>query len=514
MIDEKELINKAKEGDHVALGILYKNHFEQGIKIARQHVRNEMDAEDVYQEAFLKAMSHLDSFDVQKDFAPWLHVIIVNTAKNLVARKDNSAVSSFSSMSSEEDETPYEFTLENTDESVMPEASLEMQALREIMSGILEELPKEQREAMVLFYYKELTVKQIAELQQVSDDTVKSRLNYSRKKVKAGVEEYEKKHNIKLRSLGITPLLIIFFLSNKGKAYAATVELAAAGTSTAGVAAATTATTLSGEVAGVGAAATGFISSMGAKVAIIVGTVLLAGGVTTGAILISKASDKPQKMNISAIGMQGNVQSEASDETNTSDDNPVSAEENEQIEETEELLEPGSEGASNENKNSESEETSNENAPSDENTSDDENPSDHTTHKHFYKLSKTVASTCVTKGYDEYKCSCGLIEKRNQIAATGVHSYKASIVEPTYKDKGYTLHKCKHCDESYKDTYVNQTTYNVVNEYGWIFYDSDDGERVCGTKGSYIDFLKSKYPDATIRTETDPDTGEIAIWCE
>lgn len=66
MTDEKNLVKQASEGDHVALGILYKNHFEQGIKIARQYVRNEMDAEDIYQEAFIKAMSHLDSFDAKK----------------------------------------------------------------------------------------------------------------------------------------------------------------------------------------------------------------------------------------------------------------------------------------------------------------------------------------------------------------------------------------------------------------------------------------------------------------
>lgn len=73
----------------------------------------------------------------------------------------------------------------------------------------------EQRSATMLYYYDELSIKQIAQIQGVSEGTVKSRLNYARKSIKASVEEYEKKNNIKLHCVGVLPLLLWLFATTK-----------------------------------------------------------------------------------------------------------------------------------------------------------------------------------------------------------------------------------------------------------------------------------------------------------
>ena len=62
-----------------------------------------------------------------------------------------------------------------------------------------------------MFYYKDMSVKQIAAIQEVSEDTVKSRLNYSRKKVAAAVEDYQKKSGIKLYSIALVPLCFYMY---------------------------------------------------------------------------------------------------------------------------------------------------------------------------------------------------------------------------------------------------------------------------------------------------------------
>ena len=62
-----------------------------------------------------------------------------------------------------------------------------------------------------MYYYDELSVNQIAEIQGVTPGTVKSRLNYARKSIKAAVESYEDKNQIKLHSVGILPLLLWLF---------------------------------------------------------------------------------------------------------------------------------------------------------------------------------------------------------------------------------------------------------------------------------------------------------------
>ena len=57
---------------------------------------------------------------------------------------------------------------------------------------MIDELPEEQRSALLLRYFDEISVKEIAEIQGVTEGTVKSRLNYGRKAVKEAVEGYEK----------------------------------------------------------------------------------------------------------------------------------------------------------------------------------------------------------------------------------------------------------------------------------------------------------------------------------
>ncbi len=82
------------------------------------------------------------------------------------------------------------------------------------MQDMLNNLPAEQRTAMLLYYYEKLSVGDIAAIQGATVGTVKSRLNYGRKAVKQQVEDYEKKNNVKLHSVSILPLL--YFLFRKG----------------------------------------------------------------------------------------------------------------------------------------------------------------------------------------------------------------------------------------------------------------------------------------------------------
>ena len=226
MDEIKDLISKIKAGETEYFGQIYEMFKGKGVAIARQYVKTAEDAEDMYQDAFIKAMEHIDSFDENKDFGPWLDTIIVNTCKNYLIKKKPT---SFSDVS--DDEIDIVDTIENDDLDLIPESAYDRKELMEIMEGIVESLPEAQKEAVVLFYYKEMTVKQIAEYQEVPEDTVKSRLNYSRKKVSAAVEEYEKKTGVKIHSVILIPLLLSLLYKNN--AYAAAAETVLTGAKTA-----------------------------------------------------------------------------------------------------------------------------------------------------------------------------------------------------------------------------------------------------------------------------------------
>ena len=212
-----DLIISAKNGDQEAFGSLYESCRKTGISIAKQYVKNDTDAEDMYQDAFLKAMENIDRFDENKEFGPWLNTIIANTCKDFLGKK---RAMNFTDLSDEENE--FVDTLASSDESSLPESVYVRKEMLKIVDGIVEMLPNEQKEATLLFYFKDFSVKQVAEYQHVSEDTVKSRLNYSRKKVEQATRDYEKKNGMKIFSASVVPTILVLYFKNS--VYAAQME--------------------------------------------------------------------------------------------------------------------------------------------------------------------------------------------------------------------------------------------------------------------------------------------------
>ena len=215
----KDIIISAKNGDPEAFGRLYESCRKAGLSIAKQFVKNDTDAEDMYQDAFLKAMENIDRFDENREFGPWLNTIIANTCKDFLGKK---RPMNFTDMSDEE--TEFVDTIESTDVSSLPESVYVRKEMLQIVDGIVEMLPNEQKEATLLFYFKDFSVKQVAEYQNVSEDTVKSRLNYSRKKVEQATRDYEKKNGIKICIASVIPAILVLYFKNS--VYAAQIEAA------------------------------------------------------------------------------------------------------------------------------------------------------------------------------------------------------------------------------------------------------------------------------------------------
>lgn len=115
-------------------------------------------------------------------------------------------------------------TMENLDETLVPEKALDNEETRRMILELVDGLSPEQRMCVLFYYYDEMSVKDIARAMETSEGTVKSRLNYARKAIRAGVEEYERK-GIKLYS--VSPIvLLVYFL--RQEASTCTLEGAAA----------------------------------------------------------------------------------------------------------------------------------------------------------------------------------------------------------------------------------------------------------------------------------------------
>lgn len=202
MIVDNELVEKIKNNDNVVIARLYDYCRLDGMKLALGYDVD--NAESLFHEAFLRAIEKIDLFDTSRDFLPWFKTILENICRRYVSREAKTIDLSFGENESEEEYSWVndEYSHEATPEKIYIEKESE-QAVR----SIINELPEEQREAIFLFYYKGSSIAEIAKIQNANENTIKSRLNYSKQKIEKGVEEYQKKTGVKLYSF--SPLLIV-----------------------------------------------------------------------------------------------------------------------------------------------------------------------------------------------------------------------------------------------------------------------------------------------------------------
>ena len=156
-------------------------HLDAAYNLARWLTRNDKDAEDVVQEAYLRAFKHFSSFH-GGDGRPWLLAIVRNTYYNWIR-----------SNRIPELETPFD---EETYATIQDDSDPEMQMVREadneMVRGALEELPAEFREIIVLREFEELSYKEIADVAKIPLGTVMSRLARARKRLERILRHWDK----------------------------------------------------------------------------------------------------------------------------------------------------------------------------------------------------------------------------------------------------------------------------------------------------------------------------------
>lgn len=296
-----ELIASAEGKDQEAISELYNRTYPGVYKTAKAIIQDEDAVLDIVQDTYIKAFQNLHQLDDPDKFPAWVKRIAVNQAKDYLKKKKPIL---FTEMENEDGDTP-EFRDDNMD--VQPEAVIDRQDTTELINRILSTLGDEQRITIVMFYYQELSVEEIAKAQGCSVNTVKSRLNYGRKKVEKAVLKLEKQ-GVKLYSMAPLPFLLWLFKAAKTAniSAASLAQVSAVGAATAGAAAGTTAAgeAAAGSTAVGNAAATATAKAVGGTAAKAVSTKIIAGALAVtiaggGAIAISSNSS-PQKKNARA----------------------------------------------------------------------------------------------------------------------------------------------------------------------------------------------------------------------
>jgi RNA polymerase sigma-70 factor, ECF subfamily len=190
--DELALVNAAKKGDVAAFEELVRRYDRNVFRIANHITQNREDAEDVVQDAFLKAYSNLGQFQGQSKFYTWLVRIAVNEAlMRLRRRRPERMVSLDEDVKTEDDSVPREVA----DWSPNPEQLYGQGELKEILTKTIQGLPASFRTVFVLRDVEGLSTEETADALNLSIPAVKSRLLRARLQLRERLSKYFKQRS-------------------------------------------------------------------------------------------------------------------------------------------------------------------------------------------------------------------------------------------------------------------------------------------------------------------------------
>ncbi len=185
--DELVLVRAAKNGDVGAFEQLVRRYDRNVFRIAQHITQNREDAEDVVQDAFLKAYGNLGQFQEQSKFYTWLVRIAVNEAlMKLRRRRPERMVSLDEDVKTDEDSIPREVA----DWSPNPEQQYNQAELKDILTRTINGLPPSFRTVFVLRDVEVLSTEETAEALNLSIPAVKSRLLRARLQLRERLSKY------------------------------------------------------------------------------------------------------------------------------------------------------------------------------------------------------------------------------------------------------------------------------------------------------------------------------------
>lgn len=204
----KQLINESRAGSAQAMEKLLCEAHTHALYQCRRFLKSKQDVQDAVQDVMLTVYTKLDTLEEPAAFFGWVGRICANRCINMRSRGHGELP-----FAEDEDGNSMLDNIESEDEQTRPDAAIDNAETARMIGELVDALPQAQRMCVLLYYYDEMSVKEISSAMDVSENTVKSRLNYARKSIKEGVLAYEKK-GVRLYSFSPLPLLLYFLRKN------------------------------------------------------------------------------------------------------------------------------------------------------------------------------------------------------------------------------------------------------------------------------------------------------------
>ena len=184
--EDRALIEAVLAGDAAAYRGLVERYEQRVYAVVYGMVRNKEDARDLAQDAFIKAYKNLHRFRLESSFYTWLYRIAMNVCIDFHRRRKIRRTEAFDEGIGARGS---DGMIDPIHRKLDPGKDLERKQLREKIAAAMEELPEEQKQIIVLREIDGMSYKEIAEVLDIPEGTVMSRLFYARKKLQAALKD-------------------------------------------------------------------------------------------------------------------------------------------------------------------------------------------------------------------------------------------------------------------------------------------------------------------------------------
>ena len=186
--EDTALVSASRKGDMVAFEALVGRHRDKVYARAYSMLRNEEEAVDLSQEAWVKAWQRLEQFQGDSSFLTWITRITINLCLDQIRRNKRRRTESIEQLDEDLGGVERQMPVITTN----PTEGLEKGELRKKIDEALEKLSKEHRMVLVLHEFEDLEYKEIAKRMECSIGTVMSRLFYARRKMASLMAAYKR----------------------------------------------------------------------------------------------------------------------------------------------------------------------------------------------------------------------------------------------------------------------------------------------------------------------------------
>jgi len=186
--DESDLslVHRVQRGDKGAFDLLVLKYQHKVVKLVMRYVRSPAEAEDIAQEAFIKAYRALPQFRGDSAFYTWLYRISINTAKNALAARERSPIEYDLDLQDRESSWDAHSRLRDPD---TPEGLALTEEIRQTVNSAIDQLPEDLRMAIVLRELEGLSYEEIAAAMECPVGTVRSRIFRAREAIDRRLRE-------------------------------------------------------------------------------------------------------------------------------------------------------------------------------------------------------------------------------------------------------------------------------------------------------------------------------------